>query len=158
MKLHLASFVSKLISHLLLLRYSLFSGKILSVRALCTDASSRIYLVRHTYTLGWHLPGGGVDNGMSAKEALLKELREEGNLVAITDPVLQQVYLTTNIPRREHIIFYTASVSQEQVFNGNLEISEGRFFAIDALPADLDPAAQRRISEWVIGEFKAQEW
>lgn len=158
MKFHLVSTVSRLFSKVLRLRYSFFSGKILSVRAVCTDQESRIYLVRHSYTPGWHLPGGGVDNGASVEEALSNELREEGNLSLIGKPVLQHIYLNAKGSRREHIVLFTARVQQLEPFSGSLEIIEGRFFAVAELPDDLDPACRQRIQEWVVGEFGAAAW
>jgi|GEM_PF-236624 len=157
-KVNFAYLLSRMVSHILLLRYSLFSGKILSVRAICTDNGRQIYLVRHSYTPGWHLPGGAVDNGMSAEEALQQELEEEGNLLAVTRPVLRHVYLQAGASQREHIMLYTVSVRQDRVFEGNLEIVEGRFFSLDEIPSDVDPSAARRICEWVVGEFKDREW
>ena len=158
MKLHLASAVSRLFSKILRLHYSFFSGKILSVRAICTDPENRIYLVRHSYTPGWHLPGGGVDNGVSVEEALAAELREEGNLQILGKPMLKYVYLNVDCSRRENIVLFTAQVSQPDGFSRNFEIIEGRFFSMAELPPDLDPACQRRIQEWVIGEFGAAAW
>lgn len=158
MKLHLASALSRIFSHILLLRYALFSGKVLSVRAICTRDGKDVYLVRHSYTPGWHLPGGGIDNGMSSEEALLAELREEGHLVPLDRPVLRQIYLKSDRLSREHVVFYTVSVAQETDFTGTLEIVESRFFGLDSLPADLDPAAHRRITEWATGAFSARDW
>lgn len=158
MKFHLASAASRLFSKALRLRYSFFSGKILSVRALCTDEENRIYLVRHSYTPGWHLPGGGVDNGMSVEMALCNELKEEGNLAILGRPVLQHIYLNVKGSRREHVVLFTAKVQQHNVFQGTMEIVEGRFFSVAELPRDMDPACQRRIQEWVVGEFGEATW
>ena len=58
-------------------------GMTLGVRAACFDEAGHIFLVRHTYIPGWHLPGGGVERGETAIEALFKEMREEGNLDAV---------------------------------------------------------------------------
>ena len=35
----------------------------LGVRALVIDGEGRIFLVKHSYVSGWHLPGGGVEAG-----------------------------------------------------------------------------------------------
>ncbi len=107
--------------------------------------------MRHTYTPGWHLPGGGVENGMTAEETLHKELREEGNLVIRGQPLLRQVYLNSHASMREHILLYTAEVTQREAFHGNLEILEGRFFGLHELPANMHPSTERRISEFVTG-------
>ena len=35
----------------------------LGVRTLVIDGEGRIFLVKHSYVSGWHLPGGGVEVG-----------------------------------------------------------------------------------------------
>jgi 8-oxo-dGTP pyrophosphatase MutT (NUDIX family) len=44
----------------------------LGVRAVVLDPARGAYLVRHTYTKGWFLPGGGVDPGETLLEALAR--------------------------------------------------------------------------------------
>lgn len=124
-----------------------FSGKVLSVRAICFDEVGRIFLVRHTYTRGWHLPGGGVANGLSAYEALEKELREEGNLVMVSSPHLQQLFFHKSASQREHIALYTVMVKQNSEPKRSMEIAEGRFFASRDLPEDIDAPTAQRILE-----------
>src|SRR5712691_7848997 len=60
-------------------------GLTLGVRALVIDDKGRIFLVKHSYVSGWHLPGGGVEAGETLVEAVARELQEEGN-IDITEP------------------------------------------------------------------------
>src|SRR5690606_26673133 len=43
-------------------------GMTMGVRAACFDEVGRIFLVRHSYVLGWHLPGGGIERRETAGE------------------------------------------------------------------------------------------
>ncbi|HKN11052.1 MAG TPA: NUDIX domain-containing protein, partial [Pseudomonadota bacterium] len=52
----------------------------LGVRALVIDDQGCIFLVKHSYISGWHLPGGGVETGETLRQALARELLEEGNI------------------------------------------------------------------------------
>ncbi|HRE19864.1 MAG TPA: NUDIX domain-containing protein, partial [Rhabdaerophilum sp.] len=60
--------------------FMLRRGMTLGVRAAVLDGAGRVFLVRHAYIEGWHLPGGGVERGQSARAALEAELREEANI------------------------------------------------------------------------------
>lgn len=139
--------LSRAFSAVLGLGNRVFSGKVLAVRAMCLDESGRIFLVRHTYTRGWHLPGGGVANGLSAHEALEKELREEGNLTMVSAPHLRQLFFNKNASSREHIALYTVIVKQSFDLKPTMEIVEGKFFDPHALPQDIDLPTARRIDE-----------
>src|SRR4029077_7629579 len=53
-------------------------GMTLGVRAVILDSENRVFLVRHTYVSGWHLPGGGVEPGETFRDALRRGLAGEG--------------------------------------------------------------------------------
>jgi ADP-ribose pyrophosphatase YjhB (NUDIX family) len=119
----------------------------LGVRAACFDEAGRIFLVRHTYVPGWHLPGGGVERGETAIEALIKEMREEGNLEALASPSLFQAYFNARISGRDHVLLYRVDVRQTAERPADREIAECGFFSLDALPEGVTQATLRRIAE-----------
>src|SRR5437588_2259057 len=67
-------------------------GMTLGVRAVVIDPQSRVFLVKHSYVAGWHLPGGGVEPGETIGDALARELLEEGGLSALEPPMLHGVF------------------------------------------------------------------
>ena len=78
----------------------------LGTRALVIDGAGRIFLVRHSYVGGWHLPGGGVETGETFQTALARELVEEGNIVMTAPPVLHGIFFNKRTSRRDHIALY----------------------------------------------------
>ena len=81
----------------------------LGAQAAVIDEQERVLLVRHTYTNGWFLPGGGVKRGETVEEALHRELREETE-TSITAPALFRVY--SSVRQRDHVFIYVARVSR----------------------------------------------
>src|SRR5438128_1303607 len=78
----------------------------LGVRALVLDEAGRIFLVKHSYVVGWHLPGGGVEAGETLTQALARELREEGNIELTEPPQLYGFYFNSRDSRRDHVAVY----------------------------------------------------
>lgn len=122
-------------------------GMTLGVRAACFDDEGRIFLVRHTYVSGWHMPGGGVERGETGLQALQKEIREEGNLVATSVPQLVHVYFNNRTSDRDHVLFYRLDVRQVALKVPDREIAESGFFPLDALPEGTTPATRRRLAD-----------
>jgi 8-oxo-dGTP pyrophosphatase MutT (NUDIX family) len=134
-------------------------GLTLGVRALVIDGEGRIFLVKHGYVAGWHLPGGGVEPGETIREALRRELLEEGNIVVTEIPVLHGVFLNPNVSVRDHIAcFVVRDFGQQAPPQPNYEIVDHRFFAPDELPADVTPGTRRRIAEVLEGATLAERW
>lgn len=133
-------------------------GMTLGVRAACFDADGRIFLVRHTYVPGWYMPGGGVERGETALDALAKELREEGHLVARGEPELFHVYHNRNTSRRDHVLFFRVLVEQTSPRSPDYEIAESGFFPLDALPESVTEATLRRLKELAGEAEKSQFW
>jgi len=67
------SIVGMLISRLLHAYFVVTRGLTLRVRAVVQSDDGKFLLVRHTYTPGWHFPGGGMEKGQTAEDALRDE-------------------------------------------------------------------------------------
>ena len=134
-------------------------GLTLGVRALVIDGAGRVFLVKHSYVSGWHLPGGGVEPGETLLAALARELREEGNIELIDPPLLHAVYFNRRVSRRDHVALYVVrSFRQTAPPQPNGEIVAHGFFATDALPADTSRATRERIAEVLTGRAAAEIW
>ena len=117
----------------------------LGVRGLVCDEAGRILLVRHTYAQGWHMPGGGVDHGETARAAALRELAEEGGVEARS---LRLIGFYSNAHfKHDHIALYRAETWVPCAAHDNGEIAERGFFAMDALPHGVTPGTRRRLAE-----------
>src|SRR6478735_12215815 len=75
----------------------------IGAQAVVIDPQGRVFLVKHSYVSGWHLPGGGVEPGETVHEALDRELMEEGGITPLEPPVLQGVFFNSRISRRDHV-------------------------------------------------------
>lgn len=137
--------------------FFLSRGMTLGVRAACYDREGRIFLVRHTYVPGWFLPGGGIERGETVRDALQKELREEGNLVMLDEPELIHVYYNRRASKRDHVVLYRVLVEQTDPRMPDREIAETGFFSLNSLPPDVTGATLRRLRE-LSGEAKRADY
>lgn len=142
------NFLAKLLTWVLHRYFAWSRGMTMGVRAACFDAEGRVFLVRHSYVPGWHLPGGGIERGETALQALAKEMREEGNLEIGAAPRLLHVYFNRRTSKRDHVLFYRCDgVIQTAPRLKDREIVEAGFFSLDALPAGTTEATRKRLEE-----------
>ena len=78
----------------------------LGARAMVIDGQGRVFLVKHSYVDGWHLPGGGVETGETLRTALARELAEEGNIRLAGEPKLHGLFFNNRESRRDHVALY----------------------------------------------------
>jgi 8-oxo-dGTP pyrophosphatase MutT (NUDIX family) len=131
----------------------------LGVRGMAIDGEGRVFLVRHGYVPGWHLPGGGVETGETALEALRKEMMEEGRILVRGAPRLHGVFFNRHVSRRDHVLVY---VIEDFVVEGSRapdkEIAETGWFRPDALPPGTSAGTRARIAEALHGAPIGEDW
>lgn len=136
-------------------------GMTLGVRGIAVDAQNRVCLVRHTYTKGWYLPGGGIEPGETAQAAMAREFREEAEIAL--DPGaplrLHGFFLNAASWGRDHIAVYVApAFTVRAPKRPDREIAECAFFPLDALPPDITRGNAARLSEWREGRAPDAHW
>jgi len=134
-------------------------GMTLGVRVLVLDGDGRVFLVKHSYVAGWHLPGGGVEVGETALDAMRRELEEEGNITFEGQPLLHGIFFNRHVSRRDHVIVYIVrSFHQAAKPRPNHEIVDCGFFAVNALPDGTTRGTRLRIREVIGGEAISLDW
>ncbi len=134
-------------------------GMTLGVRGLVLDGQGRVFLVKHSYVSGWHLPGGGVEPGETIRQALERELREEGNIELTDTPLFHGLYFNGHVSDRDHVaLFIVRAFHQSAPPKPDHEIIAHGFYAPDALPEGTSAATRTRIAEALNGAPVRDRW
>ncbi len=136
-------------------------GMTLGVRGVAIDEGRRVCLVRHTYLGGWHLPGGGIEPRESGPAAMIREFREEAEIVVAPETPLRLhgFFLNPRAQRRDHIALYLApAFTVAGPKRPDREIAESAFFPLDALPPGTTRATRARLAEIRDGTPPAELW
>jgi 8-oxo-dGTP pyrophosphatase MutT (NUDIX family) len=134
-------------------------GMTLGVRAVVLDGENRVFLVKHSYVTGWHLPGGGVEVGETFRDALQRELAEEAGIELSGEPALHGLFFNSHVSRRDHVAVYLIRhFRQDRLPEPNHEIVACGFFEVGALPADTTEGTRLRISEVLEGRAPIATW
>jgi 8-oxo-dGTP pyrophosphatase MutT (NUDIX family) len=144
---------------LLHLYWRLARGLTIGVRAVVIDPDGRVFLVKHSYVAGWHLPGGGVEAGETVAQALARELLEEGGITIDKTPQLRGIFFNARISRRDHVAVYLVrEFTQGGGPRHAHEIIDHGFFAPNALPADTTRGTRARLDEVLNGAALSAHW
>lgn len=131
----------------------------MGVRAIVIDPQGRVFLVKHSYVSGWHLPGGGVEPGETVQTALAREILEEGGITALERPALHGVFFNGRVSRRDHVaVFVIRAFRQDGGPRHAGEIIDHGFFARDALPPDTTRGTRARLAEIFEDAAVSERW
>jgi 8-oxo-dGTP pyrophosphatase MutT (NUDIX family) len=153
------AFWARSFSAILHIYFRIRRGMTLGVRAVVRSPNGEFLLVRHTYTPGWHFPGGGVEVGQAAEIALADELAQETGLCVSGRSQLLGIFFNRCVSPRDHVLLYPCdAVGKLPIKPLGLEISELGYFAPEGLPPAFDPRTAQRIREVVFGNLISREW
>lgn len=132
----------------------------LGVRVLVLKDNTDVLLVRHTYTAGWYLPGGGVDPGEAFETAAIREVREECGVELTERPRLVSVHVNMMMNAKDHVAFYVAGswTEGEAFLKPSAEIAEVAFFPLTNLPNNMSKGSAARLDEWMQSKMPALTW
>jgi ADP-ribose pyrophosphatase YjhB (NUDIX family) len=118
------------------------------VDALVLDGAGRMLLVQRKDNGRWALPGGIAEIGHSPAESALKELWEEAGLRGRVERLLgvfdSRLWGSRTKVHMVHFVFHV--VCDEFVPAHGIEMLDARFFATEALPAEMHHGHERRIA------------
>lgn len=131
----------------------------LGVRGAVIDETGAVLLVKHTYTAGWHFPGGGVEAGETFEDALARELAEEANVVVEPPTQLHGLFFNSHASRRDHVAVYVVRRFRWLGERApDREILAARFFAADALPEETTRGTRARLAEILGSQEVSAHW
>lgn len=114
--------------------------------AVITNDRGALLLVHHTYgPRNWELPGGGREQGESAVDTVVREVREETELTVIRSELAGVYYESAN--DWHHFTFRCGVVPRIDPRPDQLEISECAFWPLDRLPRPITDFTLTRIRD-----------
>jgi 8-oxo-dGTP pyrophosphatase MutT (NUDIX family) len=131
----------------------------LGVRGVVVNEKGEVLLLKHTYTPGWHFPGGGVERRETCALSLSRELEEEAGIIAAPESLeLISVHANHAYFPNDHILVYRVPTWTQGESTQKGEIAEVRFFDPLAPPTDISKGTQRRLDEIFGGKPRSEHW
>lgn len=131
----------------------------LGVRGVIVNGEGKVLLLRHTYTPGWHFPGGGVESGETCALALSRELEEEVGIRAAPEAFeLVSVHANHAFFPNDHVLVYRITDWTQGEATQKGEIAEVRFVDPLAPPPEVTAGTKRRLDELFGGKARSELW
>ncbi len=120
---------------------------------------TEVFLVRHSYVPGWHLPGGAVEARETVGDAVIREVREECAIAIEGRPDLFGLYFNRAVSARDHVaVFRVREFRVMERRAADWEIVEAGFYPVSALPEGITGAARARLAEMLDGRTPSADW
>ena len=131
----------------------------LGVRGVVIDAAGKVLLLRHTYTPGWHFPGGGVEKGETAAHSMIRELKEEAGIEATEkDLQLVSIYANHAFFPNDHVLVFRVNNWRQGKATSYGEIAEIRFVEPSSPPEAVSKGTNNRLKELFAGQAVSELW
>lgn len=132
----------------------------LGVRAAVENEAGHVFMVRHTYMQGWFMPGGGIEKGEPALEALRRELVEEAGVQLIAEPSLVNVYSNHQNFPNDHVLLYRVPWGSWQAVQATQrgEIAETAWVDPASPPDGITKGTLMRLQELYDGQPTSPYW
>ena len=122
-------------------------------------AGTEVFLVRHSYVPGWHLPGGAVEARETVGDAVVREVREECAIAIEGRPDLFGLYFNRAASPRDHVaLFRVPRFRVIERRSADWEIAEAGFHPVSALPEGTGSATRNRLAEMLEGRAPSDHW
>ncbi len=126
-------------------------GLTLGVRVMVFDDEGRVLLIEHSYTPGWHFPGGGVERGEALEESAIRELEEEAGVRPAGRLTLLSAHDNRAVFPGDHVVLYRLDAWTLTPPTAKGEILRCEWFDPRALPEGATGGTRRRIAEMLDG-------
>ncbi len=133
-------------------------GMTLGVRGVVIDGDGRMLVVKQSYTHGWIFPGGGVERGETALEALGRELHEEAAVRMNGRAQMHGLFSNHVHFPGDYVAVYVVRDYVEEAWKPSIEISARAFLFPAQIRQDCSDAMKRRLDELASGLEPAGVW
>ena len=136
-------FGSRFLSFILHIYFRLVRGLTIGVRCIIVKNAREVLLIKHSYTTGWHLPGGGVEVNESVEDALKREIFEECGILIKGNTRLLNINHNSKVSNRDHVFTYIADNWKTEISEkiDQNEVIEKKLFDLNSLPDDIEFSA-----------------
>ncbi|MEI6242387.1 MAG: NUDIX hydrolase, partial [Chlamydiota bacterium] len=117
------------------------------VGAIFSENREKILLIQRRDVPVWVLPGGGIEDGETPIEAIIRECKEETGFDVIVLKKIGDYYPKNRLAKRTY--FFECSIVKGNMSTGS-ETRNIRFFPINELPKWLPPPYE----DWIIDAYQ----